>query len=95
MNWIKIIHVAVSSPLALRLSFNDGLTGEIDMGDYANSGLFSALQDFQFFKQVSIVRDGRAIEWPGELDLCADSLHELVLSKKYSQQEIFPNASNQ
>jgi hypothetical protein len=37
-------------------------------------GVFVALADPDFFAQVTLDARGRFIEWPGELDFCADAL---------------------
>lgn len=37
-------------------------------------GVFRALAEPQFFALVSIGDQGRYIEWPGNLDFCADAL---------------------
>jgi hypothetical protein len=37
-------------------------------------GVFTKLSDPQYFAQVRITDRGRAIEWPDELDFCADAL---------------------
>lgn len=37
-------------------------------------GVFASLADPQFFAQVKVGERGRYIEWPGNLDFCADAL---------------------
>jgi len=37
-------------------------------------GVFVRLGDPAFFSRVSIGERGRSLEWPGELDFCADAL---------------------
>jgi len=37
-------------------------------------GVFAALVDPGLFAQVKIGHNGRFLEWPGEIDLCADAL---------------------
>ncbi len=37
-------------------------------------GVFAAFADPAFFAQVRVGEGGRTLEWPGELDFCADAL---------------------
>jgi hypothetical protein len=37
-------------------------------------GVFAAFADPAFFVQVSVGERGRSLEWPEEIDLCADAL---------------------
>lgn len=37
-------------------------------------GILAKLADPDFFAQVSIGEKGRYIQWPGEIEFCADSL---------------------
>src|ERR1035437_1566638 len=37
-------------------------------------GVFAAFADPAFFVQVSVGERGRSLEWPGEIDFCADAL---------------------
>jgi hypothetical protein len=58
------------------LRFADGLAAEVDFSyllDY--DGVFLPLRDPDFFHQVK-VDDGKVtIEWPGEVDICPDTLY--------------------
>lgn len=58
----------------LELNYSDG---EVVVADFkpiiAKGGVFSVLADQQFFNQVRLGEQGRYIEWPDELDFCADS----------------------
>lgn len=63
----------------LRVSFADGLTGEVDMSKFEHSpkaGVFAQLADSALFAQVRL--DYGAVAWPGELDLAPDAMHEAI-----------------
>jgi hypothetical protein len=63
----------------LRLVFEDGLTGELDLTDRIASGVaFARLRDPEYFKQVAVADGGHAFGWNldelgHEIDFCADS----------------------
>ena len=69
------------------LRFDDGTSGTVDLGHLAGRGVFSAWLQEGVFEQLSVGEDG-ALHWPGELDLCPDSLYLLLTGK--SAAEVFP-----
>jgi hypothetical protein len=59
---------------SVRLTWANGERTVTDMGHLVGKGVFAALSDPRIFAQVRIGDRGRSIEWPGEIDLCADAL---------------------
>jgi hypothetical protein len=59
----------------LLLSFEDGVTGKIDLSEKIGKGVFQALENIENFKQVKISSDKRSLQWLNGIDLCADSLY--------------------
>ena len=60
----------------LRVRFNDGTAGTVEMSDFINSdaaGVFAALRDETLFRQVTVFLG--AVTWPGDLDLAPDAMH--------------------
>lgn len=43
-------------------------------GHLLGKGVFAAFADPAFFAQVTVGDRGRSLEWPGEIDMCADAL---------------------
>lgn len=59
----------------LRLLYRNGTVIVLDFAPIIEEGgVFSRLSDPAFFSQVKRSKDGRSIEWPGEIDFCADAL---------------------
>lgn len=59
----------------LRLSYSDGKDYLLDMSPLFSQGaLMAELSRPEVFSAVEVAAGGRAIEFPGELDFCADSL---------------------
>ena len=69
------------------LRFDDGVSGMVDLSDFAGRGVFVAWQQEGVFEQLSISTAG-ALQWPGDLDLCPDSLYLRLVGK--SAAEVFP-----
>jgi hypothetical protein len=63
----------------LRVRFNDGTVGIVDMAGFINSeaaGVFAALRDENLFRQAGVAMG--AVTWPGELDLAPDAMHRKI-----------------
>ena len=59
----------------LSLTFDNGNEVSVDFTDLIRQrGVFAQLADPTLFKAVTVSEDGRYIEWPGDLDFCADAL---------------------
>jgi hypothetical protein len=66
----------------LRVRFNDGLEGFVDISAMIHSpraGVFSALTDPALFNKVFL--DFGAVAWPGELDLAPDAMYDEIKAK--------------
>lgn len=69
---------AVRHPV-LRVTFDDGLSGEYDLTESIASGpIFEPLQDEVFFRKVAVAEHGHSFGWnldgPGEeIDFCPDA----------------------
>jgi Protein of unknown function (DUF2442) len=63
----------------LRVRFNDGIEGMVELAGFINSGkagVFAALRDESLFRQARIVLG--AVTWPGDLDLAPDAMHRAI-----------------
>jgi hypothetical protein len=72
----NVIVGAVPDPetLSVELSWGNGATTVANFRHIAGKGVFAALNDPGFFARVTVGERGRSLEWPGELDFCADAL---------------------
>jgi len=63
----------------LRLEFDDGSSGEVDL-DYVKNrgGVFEPLRDPAYFAQARVDLEGGTVVWPNGTDLAPETLHELV-----------------
>jgi hypothetical protein len=61
----------------LRLTFDDGLTGDVDLSSLPDRGpVFAPLRDRRFFEQARVDPKTRTVSWPGGIDLDPEGLHE-------------------
>lgn len=67
----------------LRLSFADGLIGDVDLTERFIGSVgptFEPLQDAAYFAQVVVDEELGTIVWPNGADLAPDVLHEQAMS---------------
>jgi len=67
----------------LELSFTDDTKGELDFKErvVGRGGVFTPLEDIDFFKRVQVDPEAGTIVWPNEVDFCPDVLYSLVTGK--------------
>ncbi len=84
-----IIAVQALPDHKLKLRYDDGVEGVVNLSAEVGKGVFKAWEDPQHFEAVKIQHDGRSLEWPGEIDLCADALYLEITGMTVEQ--LFPN----
>jgi hypothetical protein len=85
----KITAVQALPGQKLEIRFNDGVAGVVDLSADAGRGIFAPWKDPEFFAAVKLGHGGRSLDWPGEIDLCADALYLEITGKK--AEHLFPN----
>jgi len=76
---IGVTVVQVIPPYGLRLHFEDGTTGTVDLHDWIvkhGTGLVAELSDPRLFAQVFVNQEFGHLEWPSGVDVCPDLLYE-------------------
>ncbi len=89
---MRIIDAKPIANFRLELRFDNGETGIADLSSLAGRGVFEAWNVQGVFEAVSITDQG-AVAWPGELDLCPDSLYLRMTGK--SAEQVFPELRDQ
>jgi len=56
------------------LTWANGETTVSSFRHLVGKGVFAAFSDPAFFAQARVGEAGRSLEWPGDLDFCADAL---------------------
>jgi hypothetical protein len=72
----NIIIAAEADPAShtVKLTWANGETTVNGFRHFVGKGVFTAFSDPDFFAQVRVGEGGRSLEWPRELDFCADAL---------------------
>lgn len=71
----RIVFAQALPGYRLHLRYDDGVEGTVDLSAEVGKGVFAIWRDPEVFARVQIDRNGRALVWPGEVDLCADALY--------------------
>jgi Protein of unknown function (DUF2442) len=67
----------------LRLTFADGLVGDIDFVNRNWRGVSEPLADSSFFAQVRIDPEIRTVVWPNGYDMAPETLYELASQRSH------------
>jgi hypothetical protein len=75
---LRVTEVEPLEEHRLRVSFNDGMVGEIDCTFLLRGTLGTPLRDPEYFRQVTVDPEARTVVWPNGLDPAPELLHELA-----------------
>ena len=73
------LHVTEAQYIAdyrIHVAFDDGTSGEIDLGSSLDGPIFEPLRDIEDFKAFSII--GHTLAWPNGADFAPEYLQSLV-----------------
>lgn len=71
----QIKKITIENERKLHLYYAKGGSIIVDFNPIIETGgILAKLADAEFFAQVSIGENSRYIQWPGEIEFCADSL---------------------
>ena len=78
--------VEVLGHYRLRLTFSDGLVGDVDLSHLRGAGgVFAPLQNPAFFAEVRVDPEIGTISWPGGIDLAPEVLYERAAARPIRQ----------
>ena len=75
---VHVTAVEVIGDHSLRLSFEDGAEGEVDLSAWQWRGVFEPLADAAYFSQVALDQELGTIVWPNGADIAPETLHSWV-----------------
>ena len=77
----KLVHVVDVQCLGghrLRLRFDDGSSGEVDLSQESWTGIFAPLAEAKYFEKVQLDEELGTIVWPNGADIAPETLHRLA-----------------
>ena len=72
---VDITEVEVIGEFRLRLTFEDGTVGDVDVSGRDWRGVLEPLRDPAYFALVEVDPDGGTIAWPNGVDLAPEPLY--------------------
>jgi hypothetical protein len=82
---VHVIDVEVIGEYQLRLTFEDGLVGDVSFQGREWRGVFEPFQDPAVFAEVYVDRQFGTIAWPDGLDMAPEPLYEQARQHPVSQ----------
>ena len=80
---VDVTQVEVLNPYRLRLEFDDGTAGEVDISELVPfEGVFASLRDPMAFGQVRVDPELGTIVWPNGADIDPFVLHEWAQGRR-------------
>ena len=70
-----VIDVQVVGHHRLRLTFEDGTVGEVDLSQQEWRGVFEPLADPAYFAQVRVDAEAGTVVWPNGADMAPEPLY--------------------
>jgi Protein of unknown function (DUF2442) len=83
-----IAAVAVVRHGVLKLTFADGLTGELEVLDRMRGPVFEEARTPEGFVKVRVDSETGTVVWPGGADLAPDTLYERVRTGVWPEQNV-------
>lgn len=80
-----IIAVSVPRHGVLKLRFEDGLEGEVDVSNHIWGPVFERVRTVEGFREVYVDREAGTVAWPGDVDFAPDTLYERVRNGVWPQ----------
>ena len=77
----KLVHVTAVEVVGdhrLRLSFEDGADGVVDLSEWEWRGVFEPVADPDYFREVELDAELGTIVWPNGADIAPETLHSWV-----------------
>jgi hypothetical protein len=75
---LRILRAEVRGPHELRLAFNDGAEGAVDVRPLLEGPVFTPLRDPEYFARVALDPVCGTVVWPNGADFAPEALRALV-----------------
>ena len=70
----SVIHAEHVGGFRIRVTFNDGLVGTVDFGDWLEGPIFEPIRNPTYFSRFFI--DAGTVSWPNGADIAPETLYE-------------------
>ena len=77
---VDVTEVEVLGDHRLRLTFEDGVVGDVGFDDQEWRGVFEPLRDPDYFARVRVDPEAGTIAWPNGADMAPEPLYDEALT---------------
>ena len=78
-----VVRATYDGGFRIRLTFNDGLQGSVDLESWLEGPIFEPLKDRTYFERFFV--DGGTVVWPNGADIAPETLYEALKSATAAQ----------
>lgn len=72
---LDVINAEYIGDYKIKITFEDGKTGTIDLSPFTKEGIFKELADKKYFKKFYINKDIGTVCWPNGQDIAPETLY--------------------
>lgn len=76
---VHVTAVEVIGDHRLRLAFEDGVEGEVDLSGWRWRGVFEPLADPSYFGHATLDEELGTVVWPNGADIAPETLHAWIV----------------
>jgi hypothetical protein len=69
----------------IRIEFEDGTNGEVNLSYLKGKGIFEAWNDYSMFKNVYIDEETKSIAWSSDIEIDSNNLYLKLIGKTFEQ----------
>ncbi len=75
---LDVISAEYVGDFKIKVTFEDGKTGVIDLSSSTKEGVFTELADIKYFKKFYVNKDIGTICWPNGQDIAPEKLYKEI-----------------
>jgi hypothetical protein len=84
-NFPKPLEVKALPDYKIWVRYEDGISGEVDLGHLKGKGVFKAWEENDLFQKVFVADRGRCIAWNEELEICPNAVYLDLIGKTFEE----------
>jgi hypothetical protein len=78
---LEVIQAQYVHDYTIRLAFNDGCQGLVDLADHLWGTVFEPLRDINKFKAFNLSKTLHTIQWPNDADFAPEFLKDKLIEQ--------------
>jgi len=84
---LHLTRVKYIGTYSLQVTFNNGVTKNIDLREELDGEIFEPLKNIELFRQVKLSPETKTAEWPNGADFAPEFLYEIGQTEEAFQEQ--------